>query len=661
MKKTCSLVLAALLPLSSPAGIIVDTTGVEIEGRFTFTKEQGLMFHVAGAEATSIKPGNFRTLEFSTSDAIWPEEFRNSAKAELGLLGTYFEGTKLEGNKRERVDSDIAFNWHGGGPFEDWRTEQFSVRWTGTLEVTRTGDYEFITTSDDGVRLTINDVELIKNWSDHSLTENRAKIHLEKDRDHSIRIDYYENSGEALMKVEYIDPSQARRSLNELILSPPDTVARKLDLPKLSTIGLKPGLVLRDGTFLSAQIKQANDTAFVLGKPFDDLTISTFNIARVVFREIPTDTAARATADRQGALLVGGDFVDGEFKSFERGMLKLSSLLFGFQSLETKYETHALLLREPKFDQSNWRVRDYRGNALLAEKLEFDGDDVVITSPVLKEFRLPLSRVYRIDSGTGKELFPLSLGLGPNSVHAQVKSRRSEDDRRSQSNSLRKLAAREKDRRMRGEADLKKRITAELDDAATAREESEELEQKVSGLREDFTKAEKEYSAAAAKYDEVYAQYNQTIAEQKTSSKASDQAKGVEGRANSNMKNLDRYLDSLRGKLKSNNRNRSEAQMQRLKANAATTEKKYTAAKEAYAQAKKKSAEAAERKSSLIKLAAKLRGEVGRSKSDRDNKRRTMDRRKKSLLQYEAKLKSARNKLATAAAKVDARKKTELR
>ncbi|MGB0581848.1 MAG: PA14 domain-containing protein [Limisphaerales bacterium] len=659
--KKLTLALAALLPFTSPAGFIVDSTGVMSEGRFTFTADKGLVFAPPGAAGTTIQPGNFRALEFSAVDAIWPEDFRKSGKVEAGLLGTYFEGTKLATRKHERVDRDIDFNWGSGSPFKNWWKEDFSVRWTGSFKVQRTGDYQFITTSDDGVRLSVNGKQLIDNWTDHSVIENKTKVRLEKDRENSIRIEYFENSGEAIMRVEYIDPSKARRKLSELRLAPPAGVAAgNPDLPQLVRTGLKPGVILRDGSYLSTQIKQANDTAVVLGKPYDGLTISTFNVARVVFREIPPDTAARATARRQGALLVGGDFVDGEFKSFERGMLKLSSLLFGLQSLETKFETHALMLREPKFDESNWRVRDCRGNVVLAEKLQFDGDEVVINSPVLKEFRLPLSSVYRIDSGTGSDLFPAALEFGPESVHANSRAR-SDDEIRRQKDSARKNSAREKMYRQRDASKEQDRMAKEDDDAAYASKKTEELEKKVAGYREQFVKAEKDWKAASAKYDELYKKYNQSIADQRTKSRAYDLAKGAEGRANSNQKNLYNSLGSLRGQLNRNNRNRSEAQTKKLKSSLADTEKKYNTAKEAYAAAGKKSRDAATAKSDAYRLAGKLRSESSRAKSERDGKYRTLSSRKKSLSTYESQLRTARSRLASAVAKVESRKDTELR
>ena len=425
-------------------------------------RKYGLQFKDEAGKYSDIKPDTFRALEIDTRDIVWPEEFRASAKVETGLLGEYFEATNLKGKKRDRVDYDINYDWYDGGPFKGWRVDQFSIRWTGSFEVPETGDYQFITTSDDGVRLKINDKQLINNWSDHARVENKTNIRLAAGKAHKIVVEYFENTGESVIKLEYIDPTNARRNLSELSLTAPDGIVQNIELPVLAKTGLQPGILLRDGTFLKAKVSKANDTAFVLGKPFADLQLSTFNVARVVFREIPAHTAAAAQSSRTGALLVGGDFVDGEFKSFDRGMLKLSSLLFGFQSLETKYETHALLLREPKPDKPQWRVRDYRGNVLLGSAIRFEKDQVIVSSEVLKELSLPVSYVYRIDRAGEEELYPESIRLGPDSIHTREAKKISEDEKRRQTDSLKRLASREKSRLMRDEATLKSKIRDEL-------------------------------------------------------------------------------------------------------------------------------------------------------------------------------------------------------
>ena len=78
---------------------------------------------------------------------------------------------------------------------------QFSVRWTGELEVPETDEYTLYTMSNDGVRLWVNGRQLIDNWTDHNDTEDKANIHLEAGKRHEIKLDYFFNGGQAVMKL----------------------------------------------------------------------------------------------------------------------------------------------------------------------------------------------------------------------------------------------------------------------------------------------------------------------------------------------------------------------------------------------------------------------------------------------------------------------------
>jgi len=653
--------LGVLLPTLASAGILMDSEGKLHEGQFVYSEKYGLQFKDADGKFTTIKPDTFRSLEIDSRDIVWPEAFRASAKVETGLLGEYFERTNLEGPKRERVDFDINYDWYDGGPFAGWRVEHFSIRWTGSFEVPETGDYQFITTSDDGVRLKINGKQLINNWSDHARVEDKTKLRLEAGKLHQIVVEYFENTGESVIKVEYIDPTNARRNLSELSLIAPDGLVGDLDLPRLVQTGLKPGVLLRDGTFLNAKVTKANDTAFVLGKPFEDLTISTFNVARVVFREIPSHTAAAARPARKGALLVGGDFVDGEFKSFDRGMLKMSSLLFGYQSLETKYETHALLLRESKADKPRWRVRDYRGNVLLGESIRFEGDRIVVSSEVLKELSLPIGMIYRIDYSAEDDLYPESIELGPASIHTQNAKKVSEDDQRRQSDSLKRLASREKSKIMRTEADTKNKVREELRRLEEAQKKEKYYADRLTKVREEHTKYTTEYESLAKRYDVAQKEYEKATTESRTSQRDYDKRRGEESRALSAVKNGGKAVSQLQATMKRNSRGRSQEQLKKWQEQLVQKQKDYATAKETYSKAQKATKEAADRKSKLYRAAENAKRAASRARSERDGKKRYADSKARSMQQEVRYLNTAKAKVTAALAAVESRKQDELR
>jgi len=98
-----------------------------------------------------------------------------------------------------RDDSMINFDWGAGSPGSGVDSDRFSVRWT-TYAYYDGGDYIFNVTVDDGVRLWVNSQLLIDRWYDQPATTYSAGIYLAAGY-HNLRVEYYENSGQALCKV----------------------------------------------------------------------------------------------------------------------------------------------------------------------------------------------------------------------------------------------------------------------------------------------------------------------------------------------------------------------------------------------------------------------------------------------------------------------------
>jgi len=102
-----------------------------------------------------------------------------TAKAGGGVRADYYRGMNFENLVLNRTDPRIDFNWGDpGSPDASVGDDNFSVRWTGDVEVAFTETYTFYTNSDDGVRLWVDGQQLVDNWTDHSATENSGTIDL---------------------------------------------------------------------------------------------------------------------------------------------------------------------------------------------------------------------------------------------------------------------------------------------------------------------------------------------------------------------------------------------------------------------------------------------------------------------------------------------------
>src|SRR5688572_17389059 len=73
-----------------------------------------------------------------------------------GLLAQYFDNKDFTALKLTRTDATVNFNWGNNAPAAGVGMETFSVRWSGQLIPTVDGNYTFSTTTDDGVRLWVN-------------------------------------------------------------------------------------------------------------------------------------------------------------------------------------------------------------------------------------------------------------------------------------------------------------------------------------------------------------------------------------------------------------------------------------------------------------------------------------------------------------------------
>jgi glucose/arabinose dehydrogenase len=128
-----------------------------------------------------------------------------------GLTGTYFTDPNLQTIALTRVDPLVNFNWWRGAPDTQMGSDQFSVRWTGFVQPLYSENYTFYTKADDGVRLWVNDILLVDQWSDQSVFEHQGQITLEAGKKYAIQLDYYENQYEAVARLLWSSESQIKQ------------------------------------------------------------------------------------------------------------------------------------------------------------------------------------------------------------------------------------------------------------------------------------------------------------------------------------------------------------------------------------------------------------------------------------------------------------------
>jgi glucose/arabinose dehydrogenase/PKD repeat protein len=128
-----------------------------------------------------------------------------------GLQADYYDNMGFTGFVDTRIDPTIDFNWGSGAPFPPMGPDQFSVRWTGRVLADFSETYTFFTTSDDGIRLWVDGQLVVDSWVDQPPTEHSGTIALSAGERVDIQVDYYENGGGALARLEWQSPSRPRQ------------------------------------------------------------------------------------------------------------------------------------------------------------------------------------------------------------------------------------------------------------------------------------------------------------------------------------------------------------------------------------------------------------------------------------------------------------------
>ncbi|WP_213955020.1 discoidin domain-containing protein [Variovorax sp. dw_954] len=123
-----------------------------------------------------------------------------------GLLGSYFNNITLSGQPALVRVEPVDFDWGLGSPGAPIGVDFFSARWTGMIEAPATGSYQFRTLLDDGVRLWIDDKLMIDHWTYHPDYDTTAPLNLVAGRLYRIRVEYFEWTHGASMRLEWKPP-----------------------------------------------------------------------------------------------------------------------------------------------------------------------------------------------------------------------------------------------------------------------------------------------------------------------------------------------------------------------------------------------------------------------------------------------------------------------
>lgn len=122
-------------------------------------------------------------------------------------MGEYYSNTNLSGAPAlYRDDAALSFEWGQASPAPNLPADAFSARWRRTISL-NAGTYRFYASSDDGVRIWLDDRLIIDQWHDASNITYEAELLL-AGGNHTLRVEYYENFGNARIRVWWEEVGQ---------------------------------------------------------------------------------------------------------------------------------------------------------------------------------------------------------------------------------------------------------------------------------------------------------------------------------------------------------------------------------------------------------------------------------------------------------------------
>jgi hypothetical protein len=125
-----------------------------------------------------------------------------AAETDPYWVASYWNNTSLAGSPvLTRNEPTIDYNWGFGSPAPEVSNDNFSARWTRYI-YTSAGVYRFTATTDDGMRVFVDDQLILNQWRVQAPTTYVVDRQLSEGH-HLVRVEYFEAGGEAVARFSW--------------------------------------------------------------------------------------------------------------------------------------------------------------------------------------------------------------------------------------------------------------------------------------------------------------------------------------------------------------------------------------------------------------------------------------------------------------------------
>jgi len=161
------------------------------------------------------------------------------------------------------------------------------------------------------------------------------------------------------------------------------------------------GALLIDGTFVQGRVTSEREGAQYRIEGARSFRVEAAQIARLLFRQIPTTPDEHAPRNT-GVLLANGDFAAGTITRLEKDRVEIASLLFGPQTFRLPDEAAGVVLAPARPEPTAFEIATVDGSLFRATRWQLENDQIALETPLLGKVKVTIADLDRIRSGEGR-------------------------------------------------------------------------------------------------------------------------------------------------------------------------------------------------------------------------------------------------------------------
>jgi glucose/arabinose dehydrogenase len=206
---------------SNPSGMQLTLDGQPVAAPISFTSVVGMQRSIGAVSPQNLGGTAYQFASWSDGGAAthtitapatvttYTASFSAAPVNGNGLSGAYYPRKDLTGTPVDRIDPTVNFDWGKTSPMPGIPTDNFSVRWTGQVQPQFGGATTFYLSSDDGVRLWVDNVLVIDHWT--GAGDSQGAITLTGGQKVAIRLEYFEKTNRAKAILSWSNASQPKQ------------------------------------------------------------------------------------------------------------------------------------------------------------------------------------------------------------------------------------------------------------------------------------------------------------------------------------------------------------------------------------------------------------------------------------------------------------------